>query len=140
MPLVQLGVSPPGHVIPVTDSVPVPLLPMVSVNSDAFPDQNGAKGETAADRHRLVAAEAGVDVEVGVGEVGLAFSQADAVSAMSTTTRQSERMRGDFMVEPWICKPRTFDSGVRAVMGGRSVRVFRTFLVYQRSGIQFGRS
>jgi hypothetical protein len=81
-------------VIPVTDSVPVPLLPIVSVKSDVFPISTAPKARLPLSDTTLVA------VEVGVGAVGLVFSQAEAAKATRTTTRQIERMSGHSSNEP----------------------------------------
>jgi hypothetical protein len=83
-------VYPPGPVIAVTDSVPVPLLLIVSVKSDVFPMSTVPKARLPLSDTTLVE----VEVDVGVGAVGLLFPQAAAARAPRSTTRQSERMSG----------------------------------------------
>ena len=98
-PLVQLSAYPPGTVIPVTDSVPVPLLPTESVNSDAFPSSTAPKFRLPTSEITLEAAEVEVGVEAGVGADGLVLSQAEAARATRRTTRESERTSGHSSIE-----------------------------------------
>jgi hypothetical protein len=108
VPFVQFSVYPSGLVIPVTESVPVPLLPIVSVRSDVFPISTAPKARLPVSDTTLVFAGGGV----GVGALGLFFPQAEAARARRSTTRQIERMSGHPSSEAWIAivMPRALNS------------------------------
>ena len=87
VPLVQFGVYPPGTVIPVTDSDPVPALPMVIVNSDVLPISTAPKFRLPPSETTRVAAAPAVEFDAGVGAEGLPFPQAEAEAARRTSNR-----------------------------------------------------
>jgi hypothetical protein len=68
--------------------VPVPVLQIVRVKSDVFPISTVPKARLPLSDTTLV------EVDVGVGAVGLLLPQAAVARAAISTTRQSERMSG----------------------------------------------
>jgi hypothetical protein len=86
--------------MPAIESVPVPPLPMVSVDSAVLPISTLPKARFPPSDTILVTDWAADDDASGVGAVGLAFSQAEAASARTSTPRQKERIIGHSNNDP----------------------------------------
>jgi hypothetical protein len=124
VPLVQLGEYPPGTVIPVTESVPVPLLPIVNVNSAVLPVSTVPKARFPLSEITLVTEEE-AGVEADVGAVGLAFSHADTIRAKRRTNRPIGCIDERSSIGLRVCKHRAVGCWLRAAGSKHFFRVLR---------------